>query len=42
MTQNVDIVKQKVSPHPKAKVSGGVMEFEAVNLLKNFFDNKRE
>ena len=32
----------KVSPHPKAKVSGGVMEFEAVNLLKNFFDNKRE
>ena len=32
----------KVSPHPKARVSGGVMEFEAVNLLKNFFDNKRE
>ena len=34
--------KTKVSPHPKAKVSGGVMEFEAVKLLKNFFDNKRE
>lgn len=34
--------KAQITPHPRAIVSGGIMEYEAVELLKNFFKNKRK
>ena len=32
----------QTTPHPKATVSGGVMESEAAELLKNFFSSRRK
>ena len=32
----------QITPHPKASVNGGVMEFEAADLLHDFFQNKRK
>tara|TARA_B100000941_G_C28062547_1_gene329964 strand:- start:83 stop:526 length:444 start_codon:yes stop_codon:yes gene_type:complete len=34
--------KAKITPHPKATVSGGIMESESVELLNKFFNNKRK
>lgn len=33
--------RAQITPHPKATVSGGIMESESVALLKKFFDKKR-
>ena len=35
-------INTKTTPHPKATVSGGVMESEAAELLKNFFSSRRK
>ena len=35
-------INAQATPHPKATVSGGVMESEAAELLKNFFSSRRK
>ena len=35
-------INAQTTPHPKATVSGGVMESEAAEMLKNFFSSRRK
>ena len=35
-------INAQTTPHPKATVSGGVMELKAAELLKNFFSSRRK
>ncbi len=35
-------LQAKINLHPKTKIIGGVLEYEANSLLKNFFEKKRK